>query len=244
MTALEARLGRRLFRHGAQGYAVTADGQALLDRAGRMEAAAADVAQWQAAAAGPVRVRVSAGTWTAAALARDVASYWAPGDGWVPEFVHCDLDMDIARREIDIGIRNRRPAQGWLAGRRTARIRYAAYGRPGAEGWIGASADAARTPSAAWLAATHGDGIVTNVNDPRLAVALAQAGVGLVVLPTFMGDTSGLDRIGAPIEALEHDEWLVCHHESRHDPPIRAALDALGRHLGGRGRLETGAGAL
>ena len=69
MTALEAQVGRRLFRHGAQGYALTGDGAALLARAERMEAAAAEIAQWRAEGAGPVRVRLSAGTWTAAALA-------------------------------------------------------------------------------------------------------------------------------------------------------------------------------
>ncbi|MGR3433886.1 MAG: helix-turn-helix domain-containing protein, partial [Shimia sp.] len=65
MTALEARMGRRLFGHGRAGYKPTADGRALLARAERMEAAAAEIAQWHAAEAGPARVRVSAGTWTA-----------------------------------------------------------------------------------------------------------------------------------------------------------------------------------
>lgn len=234
MTALESRLGRRLFRHGAQGYAVTDDGAALLVRTGRMEAAAADVAQWQADGAGPTRVRISAGAWTAQTLAADVRQFWSPGAAWIPEFVHCDKDMDIARREIDIGVRNRRPEQPWMAGRRTARVDFAVYGRPGVSGWIGATSDAVSTPSARWVAQHHGADVVTTVNDPRLGLELARAGVGRIVLPCFVGDGSGLDRLSDRIDALSHDEWLVCHHDARHGPAIRDALDALGAWLSSR----------
>lgn len=237
MTALEARIGRRLFRHGAQGYALTDDGAGLLLHAVRMESAAGDVAAWQSADEGPARVRVSAGTWTAQALARDIRSYWTSQSLWVPDFVHCDSDMDIARREIDIGIRNRRPDRPWLAGQRTGHTHFAVYGVEGARGWIGASPDAALTPSARWLLREHGDALVTTANDPRLALALAQAGLGRVVLPCFAGDAAGLARLSDPIGELTCEEWLVSHHEARHAPPIRAALDALRSYLSGRAAL-------
>lgn len=245
MTALEQSIGRKLFRHGQQGYALTGDGAALLERARRMEEAAAEVDQWRAAGAGPMRVRITAGTWTAQALAQDVGRYWGGGADWIPEFVHCDLDMDIARREVDVGVRNRRPEQPWLAARRTARVRYAAYGHPEAEGWIGQSHDAAQTPSGRWIAEHHGPDVVTACNDPRWALAMARAGIGRMILPCFVGEGSGLPRLSGTIEALEHDEWLVSHHEARHEPPIRAAIDALAGYLSGRldglATLEAGA---
>ena len=235
MTALEARLGRKLFLHGPQGYAPTADGRALLARAERMEAAAAAVDRW-AGDAGPARVRVTAGTWSALSLARHLGEWWAPGAGWLPEFVHCNLDMDVARREVDIGLRNRRPDQPWLAGRRTGTTRFAVYAADeGVTGWIGAAEGAAATRSAAWVADNHGPGIVTAANEPHLALAMAEAGIGRAVLPLRVGDASGLVRLGGPIPELESEEWLVCHHEARRDPPIRAALDALGAWLAARG---------
>jgi len=238
MKALEAAMGRRLFLHGAQGYALTPDGRALLERAAGMEAAAAEVCQWRAAGAGPVRVRLSAGTWTSQHLARHLPEFWRPDAGWVPEFVQCNLEMDIARREIDIGIRNRRPDRPWLAGRRTALVDYAVYAR-GAEvtGWIALSEDVPQTPTSTWVRAHHGANIVTTANDPRLALALAEAGVGRVVLPCFVGERAArLARLSDPIEALRSEEWLVSHHEARHEPAIRAALDALAGFLSGRAR--------
>jgi DNA-binding transcriptional LysR family regulator len=238
MKVFETATGRRLFLHGAQGYALTADGRALLERTARMEAAATDIATWRTGDDGPVRVRISAGTWTAQMLAEQVTQFWKPGDPWVPEFVHCNVEMDIARREIDIGIRNRRPEHAWLAGRRTAIVTYAVYAQSEAvTGWIGPTHDAALVRSGRWVLDRHAADIITTSNEPHLSLALAQAGVGRVVLPIFVGErTAGLMRLSEPIAELQSEEWLVAHHDARHDPPIRSALDALAVFLGGSAR--------
>ena len=240
MRAFEARLGRRLFRHAREGYALTADGRALAERTRPMEAAAVDILHWRAAAAGPVPVRIPAGTWTALDLAGNLARYWSAGDPWVPEFVHCDLRMDFARREIDIGIRNARPDQPWLAGRRTGRVAYAAYGASEAvSAWIGPSHDADETPSGRWVATHHAGAIAARANTPRLAAEMARAGADRAVLPTFVGDRMApLVRLSDPIEALASDEWLVSHQDGRHEPAIRAALDALAGWLTARSERE------
>ncbi|WP_299693430.1 LysR family transcriptional regulator [uncultured Tateyamaria sp.] len=229
MTALEQRLGRRLFVHGSAGYTATTEGRDLLERAKKMEAAARDISQWNAGRAGPPRVRVSAGTWTTDYLARHVPLYWDPGAPWQPEFVNCNQDMDIERREVDIGVRNRRPTHPWLAGRRTGAVEHAVFARDeGVTGWIGPSDDTSTLPSEAWTLAHHGADIVAFSNDPQVRGAMATAGVGRVVLPTFAGDAMpGLTRVSGIIDELTAEEWLVCHQDTRHDPPIRAALDAL-----------------
>ncbi|WP_208347821.1 LysR family transcriptional regulator [Pseudaestuariivita rosea] len=236
MTALENQMGRRLFHHGAAGYTITADGRALLAQAERMETAAADISQWQKQRAGPARIRISAGTWTSMQLADNLIEFWRPDCDWVPEFLHCNLDMDIARREIDIGIRNRRPDQPWLAGQRVGYVDFAVYARDtDVKGWIGTSHDAAATPSARWVMEHHGDDITTTVNDPRLAMAMAASGVGRVVLPVFVGEYySNLVRLSSSIKDLRSEEWLVSHHEGRHERPVRQALTALLSFLGSR----------
>ncbi|MEM1064263.1 MAG: LysR family transcriptional regulator [Pseudomonadota bacterium] len=233
MRALEVQLGRRLFAHGAEGYALTADGRALWDRTQRMEAVATEINLWREAAQGPVCVRISGGTWTARDLAENLPAYWKPGMNWLPEFVHCEEMMDIARREVDIGIRNARPTQAWLAGRRVGSVRFAVYAR-GQEvtGWIGPAHGAPRTPSMLWLKAHHGDQIVTKANCPQLAVALATAGIGRVVLPTFMGDKlPGITRVSDEIDELASGQWLISHQDGRNEPAVRAALDALAEYL-------------
>ncbi|MEM0936630.1 MAG: LysR family transcriptional regulator [Pseudomonadota bacterium] len=229
MRAFEARIGRRLFVHGRAGYALTAEGRALWERTERMEAAATSVDLWRAEATGPVPVRISAGTWTALHMTERLGEIWQPGGAWVPELVHCERVMDLARREIDIGVRNARPDQPWLAGKQVGTTYFCAYAAaPGILGWIGPSDDAPLTRSQRWVVETHGPHIVSRANAPLLAFHMARAGVGRVVLPTPVGDgAAGLVRVSDPIAALESEQWLVSHQDARHDPPIRAALDAL-----------------
>jgi DNA-binding transcriptional LysR family regulator len=233
MTALEQRTGRRLFAHGSGGYSPTTEGRALLERTKKMEAAARDIAHWSAARTGPPRVRISAGTWTSVYLARNLPAYWSPAAAWTPDFVSSNLTMDIERREVDIGIRNRRPTHQWLAGRRTGTVEQASYATSETvTGWIGPGNDAAALPSEAWTLANHGDEMVAVSNDPQIRMALACSSIGRVVLPTFAGDyIPNLIRVSDVIDALTSEEWLVCHQDTRHDPAIRAALDALASAL-------------
>ena len=233
MKALETQVGRRLFLHGKAGYCITADGRALLDKVRRMEATAVEIGAWQAEQKGPVRVRISAGTWTSLRLASCLSDYWTPKARWVPEFVYCNLDLDIARREIDIGVRNRRPEQPWLAGRMTNVITHAVYARDGdVTAWIGGSFETAVLPSERWVAEHHRAEILTTANDPNLRLALAEAGLGRVVLPMFIGDARpGLVRLSGEIPELTAEEWLVVHHEARNETGIRQAMDALAGFL-------------
>ncbi|MEL6532467.1 MAG: LysR family transcriptional regulator [Pseudomonadota bacterium] len=233
MRALEVQAGRQLFLHGSAGYQLSRDGRALLQKMDGMERAAAGIATWQARAGQAARVRISAGTWTGHALARALPRIWSPNASWLPEFLQSNNVMDLARGEIDIGIRNARPEQPWLAGRRTNTIHYAVYAKgPEITAWIGAARDGAATRSAAWVERHHGSEIATTANDPQLALAMAEAGLGRVVLPCFIGDgRAGLQRLGDPIEELQSEEWLVSHQDARHQAPIRATLNALARYL-------------
>ena len=108
-------------------------------------------------------------------------------------------------------------------------IQFAEYGLDSTvRGYVTLPPNAPSTPSTRWVQAEHPDQIVTTVTDMRLAVDLAQSGMARAVLPTFAADEiSGLSRLSAPIEELSHEEWLVTHHEARHDPPVRQAIDAL-----------------
>ncbi|SPH16679.1 hypothetical protein DEA8626_00190 [Defluviimonas aquaemixtae] len=94
---------------------------------------------------------------------------------------------------------------------------------------------AANTPSERWLRERHGDEIVTTASNPRLAFDLALAGVARIVLPACAAaHYPQLRRVGPSIEVLAHDEWLVCHHEARHDSPTREAIEGIGRLLSDR----------
>jgi len=241
MAALETLLGRRLFDRGARGYALTAEGHALAREVGGLREVTQRLGRLTSDQ-GPLSVRITAGDWTCRFLARHLDRWWSPDAPWVPAFVPSTAELDIARRAADIGIRNRRPAQDWLAGRRTATIRYAIYARSkDVEGFVTLPEGDGVPPSARWVRSEPDKRIVTTAISPRLALDLARAGVGRVVLPTFVGDAERLLRLGPDIDALAHEEWLVAHYAARNDPGIRPALDALAAVLSDR-RLRASAG--
>lgn len=233
MQRLETALGKRLFHRGARGYALTAEGRALQPQARSLQRGAEAIDSWAAGQAEARPVRVSAGSWTALWIAARLGRVWDAEAPWQPVFVKAEARLDIARREVDIGLRNRRPEQAWLAAQPMRQIRYAAFARDaGCRGWILAGDAARPTPSAHWTRKHHGAEITAEANDPRLAAQLAQQGLGRIVLPTFAaGLVPGLTRVSQDIEALAHREWLVSHHDGRHDPPVRAALTALAKLL-------------
>lgn len=237
LRAFEAKTGRRLFQHGAAGYALTAEGRSLFAKAADMERAAAEIEAWRKAGQGPIPVRISAGMWTGADLAANLRRYWSPDANWLPEFINTNQKLDIARREVDIGVRNRRPEQPWLAARKIGTVNYAIFARDhDVEGWIGSSGDAAATRTSAWVQRHHGAEIVTRANHTQLGLSLAQAGLGRIVLPlSVVRDKENLVQIGPVIDELQTEEWLVTHHEARHEPAIRAALEALAGYLTARG---------
>lgn len=234
MSRLERATGRHLFQRGRHGFALTADGRALLAEAAPLRPLHARLAAWGETAVSAPRVRITAGTWTARYLARHMAEVWTPGDPWVPEFLAANARLDIARREADIGIRAQRPDQPWLAARRTStRLDYAVFGRPEAPpGFIALSEALAVAPADRWVRGHRAGEILTEVNSMLLGLDLALAGLGRIVMPVYAGmEETGLVRLSGPIAEIAHEEWLVCHAEARADAPIRRALKAVERLL-------------
>lgn len=232
MTGLEQQAGRQLFLRGNQGYRLTEAGRTLRAEAAGVEAAQRRLSSWMQKAPRP-RVRITAGTWSSRWLAENLTQFWRPEDPWVPAFLSANANLDISRREADIGIRNRRPEHTWLAGKRLRRIEYAEFSaNSDVTGYVTLDESMAGTPSTRWVHETHRDSIVTTVSDARLALDLARAGVARVVLPLFAGlSAAGVRQVSEPLEVLAHDEWLVTHHDARHDPPVRRAIDAVTRFI-------------
>ncbi len=246
VAALERDLGLRLFQRSRTGYQLTEAGRTLLGHAEEVEAAVAGITRWRSGSAAPRSVRISAGHWMMRFLASHAGALLPAGRDWPLDFVTANARLDIGRRAADIGIRNRRPEETTLAGRRVATIAFASYARRGAAAatlpWIALSGEAAITPSAAWLGRQNGAVIAYRCSDPRTLLDLARAGVGRVVLPCLVGDSEpGLARDGERIAALTSEQWLVVHHDDRHDPAIHATTEAIARLIGSKAELFAGA---
>lgn len=247
VAALERQIGEPLFTRAQTGYRLTPAGEDLLSRAEDVEAAMLSLTRWRQGAQGERVVRVSAGSWTSQFLARNIGALWQAGEGIGIELVTASQRIDIGRRNADIGIRNARPTEQWLAGRQIGKVAYALYsGRQLINGiaaglFVGVAGEAANTPSARWLAAHHGDRIVVRGNDALSVAELVASGAGLGVFPCFAADSDPrLIRVAQPIAELTSEQWLVTHHEERHTREVRTVADRIAALMRANARLFAG----
>lgn len=224
MVSLERRLGRDLFRRMPRGYALTDGGRDLLKTAEALENHLLPVIDPVQGRAMPV-VKVSAGTWVTYHLCNEIPAI-VGSDLIRLRFIAADEVLDIGRRAASIGIRNQRPEGTGLAGRRIASVGFAAYATDvNVQTWARVVGS---TPSAQWVQKRAPTDQAIEVTSPRNALDLALAGQARAVLPTFIGDRFDvLTRTSERIDELDHDQWLVTHHEDRFLPEVRTVIDRI-----------------
>jgi DNA-binding transcriptional LysR family regulator len=237
VSALEKSLNLRLVEREARGYQLTSAARDLLRYLEDMDQTARSIEAWKEGDRVRRRIRISAGEWTARLLIDHISAFWTPKCSWVPEILADLRNRDIARRQIDIGIRNSRPKQAWLAGQKVGRVQYAAYQAAslakGTElGWVGLVEDDAHSPTGLWLKEHHGTEASITVNKASLALSLVRKGQARMLLPTFVGDAfADLARLSGPEDAMETERWLVMHQDERFEPSIRQAIESLTKLL-------------
>ncbi|MEP3275337.1 MAG: LysR family transcriptional regulator [Stappiaceae bacterium] len=221
MLELERHLGRELFVRKPRGYDLTEDGCELLVKIGGIETRVLDLIDTETH---PL-VKISAGTWVTSVLLRSVVKIKGSMSLRLRFTAEEDL-ADIGRREAIIGVRNHRPTEVGLAGRKIGQVKFAVYARDaGICTWARV---VSTTPSAIWLKGNSSGADVIEVTTPQNALDLALAGTARAVLPTFIGDTRAeLIAISDTIEELDHDQWLVTHHEDRFLPEVRHVIDRI-----------------
>lgn len=241
MVELEAQIGRTLFQRAQTGYTLTADGRALLDHLKSFEAAARGVDLWRRQASEPALVRVTAGTWVARLIAHNMTKLCRSTDPFRVELTITEERAALAHRETDIGIRAVEPQESNLARIVLGEVAYAAYRHHLADdlqvqSWVAVSTDAAISAYLKWPHQHVADQIRVTVSRPRSLKDLAVAGVGLAVLPCFVGDADPqLRRVGGDIPELCHRQWLVTNNDDRHRSEVRLfarRLTTLMRGLG------------
>jgi len=233
MLALEQAVGRPLFVRRQTGYELTPDGLVLRDKALAMEASAQAINDWLESDGRRSVVRISAGTWTANFFAANFSKLWTPDDPFRIAFKTTEARLDIAHREIEIGIRNAPPDRPYLAGRRTVPVAYAPFRarnhpNPGREEWVVIPPEDSATPSARWVNAQTGIVVAAWANTPRTLYDLIRAGVGRGILPCFAGDRDPLlERAGDEIADLREWQWIVMHNDDRHRSDVRTVIDRV-----------------
>jgi DNA-binding transcriptional LysR family regulator len=246
MLSLERMLGRSLFARRQTGYTLTPDGKDFLAIALSMDAGSKSIDFWLSSETKRPVVRISAGTWMANFVCENFARIWTRDDPFIVAFHTTEARLDITHREVDIGIRSRKPTETGLAARRTGTIAQGAFRSRHAAAaaqskWIATVAEHAITPSTRWVGEQPGLDVVAYASTPRTLYDLVRAGVGNGVFPCLAGDRDAmLVRAAPPIAELMEEQWLVMHDEGRHIPAIRTVIDRLADLMMEHGALFSG----
>lgn len=239
IAALEGALQLKLVERRPRAYFLTLDGERIAEFGRRMELESLAVQRTASAGQSSIsgEVAVSAPPAMTAAL---IAPQLPALRSKYPD-LHLRLDADtrnvsLVRREADIAIRLSRPVDEELVVRKIAKVTFSLYAARtyparDATGRACIAYDTSMddTPQQRWLLAQLGDApIVLRSNDLAVQAAAVVAGVGIAVLPDFMGDGDRrLIRLPHVGPALECEVWVAVHSDLRHAPRIQAVTAFL-----------------
>ena len=240
VTSLERMLGRPLFDRRADGYALTAEGKAVLDEARSMDEAALSVLRrLDVGTELNGMVRLSVGRVLAERFLIDrLRAFHERYPAIDLEVIGGSRVVSLARREADIALRYGSPKDSELVGRRVARIGFGLYASPAYRGKL----DAGEAPAfisfdeendfiaeAAWLARRFGDRRFSfRTTSQTTQAAAARAGYGVALLPRYVAaDDQGLVPVLLGERLPERDVWLLIRRDLTKVPRVRAVADYL-----------------
>ena len=162
--------------------------------------------------------------------------------------------LNLSKRDADVAVRaTDRPPEA-LIGRRAASIAWAVFGsaeragdvRSGSDArsaeWVGFGENLANLKAAKWLK-DHAapERIVYRINTVLGLAEAAAAGIGLAVLPCFIGSaTPGLTRLTPPLAELVNGIWLLTHADLRQTARVRAFMDFAATEIAKRRKTIEG----
>ncbi len=241
LDTLEQRLGVRLFERLASGYVPTAAGDEMAETARRMreqvDAMERRVLGQDLRLSGVVRAT------TAESLAQHLIvphmpEFQARHPGITVEMVISNSMLDLSRRETDVAVRPAAEPPEDLIGRRISQIAWAVYAAPeyiarnpspdlSEHAWLLPDGSLAEISAARWLRQRVPEARVALRSDSITTLsAAAEYGLGVVLLPCHIGDLQrGLRRIGAPVEGVRNELWMLTHEDLRRTARVKVFMD-------------------
>src|SRR5262245_59167103 len=225
LAQIEGQLGSRLFERSRAGYALTPCGEEMVRLAERM---GEDIVAFERQVTGhdlrpSGELRVTTNDTVLIHLMTGVfAAFRKAYPEIVLDVVVSNQALNLSKRDADVAVRaTDRPPEA-LIGRRAASIAWAVFGaadqapetlHPESDArnatWVGFAENLANLKAAKWLRERAApERIVYRINTVLGLAEAASSGIGLAVLPCFIGSaTAGLTRLSAPLGEVENGLW-------------------------------------
>lgn len=242
--AIEACFGVKLFERESGGYTPTPAGEDIAAAAKRMESEAVGVERRVAGRdllpSGSLRVTTT-DTLLIGLLTPILASFRTGYPEISLEVAVSNAPLSLTRREADVALRATASPPENLVGRRIGRIAQAVYGAVDAHkdrvladrretAWVGPDETPWYPQLDAWMKKHGLDECCGYRTDSLQGMqAAVRAGVGVAVLPCYVGDTDQhLVRLAEPVPELAADLWLLTHPDMRRVVRVRTFTEFVG----------------
>ena len=253
--SLETALSSKVFERTPKGLRLSCVGEVLLKRVDQMDSQVQgihrEVVGQDMALEGPIRLSLP--TPIAQDLLMDDLAEFGRQHPKIGLSIDASYDLaDLDRREADIVIRFSAKPGETLVGRRLLDFGQAAFATPD---YIAAHSFSGAAPTARWLSWGEPEErppwvrdsriapcrLMWSLRDPYLQRAAAEAGIGMAVLPCFLGDKSPkLRRVSQDIIASQ-PAWVLTHADLRTTRRVRVLADFLYDAILKKREIVTGA---
>lgn len=244
IATFEDQLGVRLFERLASGYVATSAGEELAAGARGMRDRVHELERrlvgQDLRLTGSVRVTTT-DTLAQAVIPPILADIALGHPGVRLELTTTTAMVSLTKRDADLAVRPTRKPPPNLVGRRVSPVAFALYAAPSYLARVPAKRDLARhtwlapddslatTTIARWMArAVPGDQIALRADTLTALAYAAAAGIGVVALPCYLGDSlAQLRRVRGVIPEMASELWVLTHEDLRGTARIRVVNDAL-----------------
>ncbi len=255
LSQIEQHLGSRLFERGRGGYALTACGEEMVGLAQRL---GEDIITFERKVTGQdLRpsgdLRITTSDIILLRILNDVLiGFRRAYPKIVVDLLVTNRILNLSKREADVALRATYLGPESLAGRLVSRLAWAVYGpRELAEkpfdlqidgrqhDWIAFGDHISIAKALRWLREHVEEGRIVYKTNTMIGLAeAAQAGVGLALLPCFVGAAvPGLAQISPALPDLEAELWLVTHPDLRNTVRVRAFMDYCAAEIAKRRKV-------
>lgn len=242
LNAFEEALGVRLFERLPSGYALTVAGEEMRASAEMVER---EIDRLDRRITGQdlrlhgSLVVTTTDTLAAGILGPHIAAFKRAYPDIDLELILDNQNVSLTKRQADVAIRPTLNPSETLVGRKICDVAFAIYGTKTLATeyhkdiskipWVSADDSLSHLASDQWFRREHPNAkIAMRSNSLQGVLIAAEAGVGVGLLPCFMGDRSpSLARISDPIQGGGSALWLLTHEDLRHTARVRAFLDFM-----------------
>lgn len=242
LSHLERRLGARLFERSRTGYVSTVAGSEAIELAERVlreiEEAGRRLAGHDLQPTGTVRLATTEALF--GFIAPVLVQLRQSHPGLLVDVIVANAFSTLTRREADLALRPATAVPEDLIARPLATVASATYGAkryladkmdadPLAFDWLSPDESLAHLASSRWIASRIDPARVVHRANSLIALReAAAAGMGVTLLPCFLGDADArLCRVTPPLQAIASTLWLIGHPDLRRMPRIQTVIQAI-----------------